>query len=159
MIPTPITKDSAWREIASMKTVILRAIRQVFTLAPGLTLVNIILVVVQGLFPLAALLVMKMIVDTVTTGIGSSDTSAVISQLILLLGAAAGIALLIAVFWAVASYTTEVQSIVLTDFITGQPVKDTEKERVRQEIDHGFLAIGDTYEAFRKKYSEPGVPV
>jgi hypothetical protein len=57
---------------------------------------------------------------------------------------------------------------VMTDFITGQPVKETDKERVRQEIarprkiiepeiDDDFPAIGDAYEAFRKKHPEPGV--
>jgi len=108
------------REITSMKTAILRAIRLVFTHAPVLTALNIVLIVIQGLLPLAALVVMKMIVDTVTTGITAADKTPVISHLLLLLGAAAGIALLIAICRAVASYTTEVQSLVLTDIITDQ---------------------------------------
>jgi ATP-binding cassette subfamily B protein len=76
--------------------------------------------VIQGLLPLAALWVMKLIVDTVTAGIASADKTPVVTHLLLLLGAAAVIALLIAICRAVASYTTEVQSLVLTDIITDQ---------------------------------------
>ncbi|MCX6690482.1 MAG: ABC transporter transmembrane domain-containing protein, partial [Methanoregula sp.] len=119
MIPI-LTPASISREIASMKIAILRAIRLVFTHAPRLTTLTIILIVIQGLLPLAALFVMKLIVDTVTAGIVSADKSPVIAHLLLLLGAAAGIALLIAICRAVASYTTEVQSLVLTDIITDQ---------------------------------------
>jgi ATP-binding cassette subfamily B protein len=119
MIPIP-PNISISREIASMKTPILRAIRLVFTYAPGLTSLNITLVVVQGLLPLAALFVMKMIVDTVTAGIVSADKAPIIAQLLLLLGAAALLALLLAICRAVASYTTEVQSLVLTDIINDQ---------------------------------------
>jgi len=103
-----------------MKTAILRAIRLVFTHATGLTTLNIILVVVQGLLPLAALVVMKLIVDTVTADITSADKTPVITHLPLLLAAAAGIALIIAICQAVASYATEVQSLVLTGIITDQ---------------------------------------
>jgi ATP-binding cassette subfamily B protein len=119
MIPI-LPNISISREIASMKTAILRAIRLVFTHAPGLTSLNIILVIVQGLLPLAALFVMKMIVDTVTAGIVSADKAPIIAHLLLLLGAAAAIALLLAICRAVASYTTEVQSLFLTDIITDQ---------------------------------------
>ena len=119
MISIPPT-DSISRELGLIKTAILRAIRLVFTHAPGLTLFNIILIVIQGLLPLAALFVMKLIVDTVTSGIASADNAPVITHLILLLAAAAGIALLIAICRAIASYTTEVQSLVLTDIITDQ---------------------------------------
>jgi len=119
MIPIP-PNSSISGEIASMKTAILRAIRLVFAHAPGLTILTILLIVIQGLLPLAALYVMKLIVDTVTAGIASADKTTVVTHLLLLLGAAAAIALLIAICRAVASYTTEVQSLVLTDIITDQ---------------------------------------
>ncbi len=116
-IPPPV---SISREFASMKTVILRAVRLVFTHVPGLTLLNIILVVIQGLLPLVALYVMKLMIDTVTAGIGSADKTPVITHLLFLIAVAAGIALLIAICRAVSSYTTELQSLVLTDIITDQ---------------------------------------
>ena len=119
MIPLP-PDISISREFGSMKSAVLRAIRLVFTHAPGLTTLTLILTIVQGLLPLAALYVMKLIVDTVTTGIASPDKAPVTTHLLILLGLAILIALLVAICRAVASYTTEVQSMVLTDIITDQ---------------------------------------
>lgn len=62
MIPVP-PKSSVSAEFVSMKTAVLRALRLVFTHAPGVTTLTILLVVIQGLLPLAALYVMKLIVD------------------------------------------------------------------------------------------------
>ena len=101
-----------------MKTAVLRALRLVFTHAPGVTTLTILLVVIQGLLPLAALYVMKLIVDSVTAGIAAADKAPVTSHLLLLLAAAAAIALLLAICRAVAGYATEVQSLFLTDIIT-----------------------------------------
>jgi ATP-binding cassette, subfamily B, bacterial len=118
-IPMPIpARDTISRELAIMKNVIFRAIRLVFDPAPGLTLILIALTVIQGLLPLAALYVMKLIVDAVTVGITAPDKTSVIPHVTLLLGAAVAIAMLIAICRAVSSYTTEVQSMVLTDVIS-----------------------------------------
>ncbi|MDD1701599.1 MAG: ABC transporter ATP-binding protein/permease [Methanoregula sp.] len=103
-----------------MKAATLRAIHLVFTHAPGLTSLTILLTVFQGLLPLAALYVMKLIVDTATVGITSADKAPIITHLLFLLVVAAGIALLVAICRSVASYITEVQSLVLTDIITDQ---------------------------------------
>jgi ATP-binding cassette, subfamily B, bacterial len=119
MPPIP-PQVSFFREFGSMKTAILRAIRLVFTHAPGLTSLTIILVVIQGLLPLAALFVMKLMIDTVTAGIAVTDKSPVVTHLIFLIAVAVAIALLLAICQAVSSYTTEVQSQVLTDLITDQ---------------------------------------
>jgi ATP-binding cassette, subfamily B, bacterial len=116
----PPPKQPLARELASMKTVILRAIRMVFTPAPGLTLLTIALTVIQGLLPLAALYVMKLIVDAVTAGITATDKAPVTPHLTLLLAAAVVIAMLIAISRAIASYATEVQAMVLTDLISDQ---------------------------------------
>jgi ATP-binding cassette subfamily B protein len=117
MIPLP-PDLSISSEIASMKTAILRAVRLVFTHIPGLTTLNIILVVIQGLLPLAALFLMKLIVDTVTAGITTTDKTPVVTHLLLLLGVAVVIALLIAICQAVTRYTTEAQSLILNDIIS-----------------------------------------
>jgi ATP-binding cassette, subfamily B, bacterial len=119
MIPVP-PGSSVAGEIASMKAAIVRAVRLVFTHAPGVTSLTIVLVVIQGLLPLAALYVMKLIVDSVTAGIAAADKAPVISHLLLLLAAAAAVALLLAICRAAAGYATEVQSLVLTDIITDQ---------------------------------------
>jgi ATP-binding cassette, subfamily B, bacterial len=119
MISIP-PRDTISREFTSMKTAILRAIRMVFSIAPGLTLITVILTVIQGLLPLAALYVMKLIVDTVTIGITSTDKPPVVAHLTLLLAAAVAIAMVIAICRAISSYTTEVQSMILTDVISDE---------------------------------------
>ena len=119
MISVP-PKAAIFREFSSMKTVIGKAIRQVFTHTPGLATLSIFLIIIQGLLPLAGLYIMKLMIDTVTEGIGSVDKAPVVSHLFILIAAAAALALITAVCRAVSSYTTEVQSVVLSDIITDQ---------------------------------------
>jgi ATP-binding cassette subfamily B protein len=118
MISIP-THFSIYEEICQSITTIRRAFTLVFSQAPGLTSLNIILVIVQGLLPLATLFVMKLIVDTVTSGVTAVDKTSITTHLLLLLGIAAGIALVLAICRAGANYTNEAQSLVLTDIITG----------------------------------------
>jgi ATP-binding cassette, subfamily B, bacterial len=98
--------------------VVTRAIRLVFDHTPVLTILTAFLTIVQGLLPLAALYIMKLIVDAVTAGIASPDKTAVYPNVLLLLVAAIAIAMLVAICRALSSYITEVQSIVLTDIIS-----------------------------------------
>lgn len=107
-----------FRHLMSMKTVLFRAIRQVFTYVPGLTTISIALIIIQGLLPLAALYVMKLMIDTVTGAIGAADKAPFLSQLWLLVVAAAALALLTTVCRAVSGYLSELQSVVLSDTIT-----------------------------------------
>lgn len=116
-IPTPPVVK---RELGAIRTAVLRAVRLVFTHVPGLTAINIVLVVVQGLLPLAGLLVMKRIIDAVTAGIAAAESDAVAPGILLLVSLAAAIALLTAVCRALSSYTAERQSLELTDIITDQ---------------------------------------
>lgn len=106
------------RELVEVRTAVLRAVRLVFAHVPGLTTVNVVLVVVQGLLPLAALYVMKLVIDAVTAGVSAVDRDAVTAGVLVLVAAAAAIALLAAVCRALSTYTAEVQSLVLTDIIT-----------------------------------------
>lgn len=95
-----------------------RALRLVWNSAPGWTLVNLVLLVAQGLLPLVALYLMKRIVDGVTIGISAADKSAAIQQL--------GIWVLLAVFVAVitafsrslAELASEAQSQLVTDHVS-----------------------------------------
>lgn len=104
--------------LSTMRTDIPRAIRLVFRYTPGWTTANILLVIILGLLPLAALYVTKLLVDTVTSGITLPDKSPLAGQLILLLVLAAAIALATACCRAVSSYVTEVQSVILTDQVS-----------------------------------------
>ena len=102
------------------RTAVARAVRLVLGEVPGLTAVNVCLVVVQGLLPLAALYVMKVIIDTVTAGASAVEKDPVIAAVLVLVAAAAAIALLVAVARALSTYTAERQSLVLTDIVMGQ---------------------------------------
>jgi ATP-binding cassette, subfamily B, bacterial len=103
---------------ASMKENIPRALRLVFRYTPGWTIANIVLVIILGLLPLAGLYVLKLLVDTVTTGITLQDKAPLTGQLVLILILAAAIALITACCRALSSYVTEVQSVILTDRIS-----------------------------------------
>lgn len=104
--------------LSAMKTDLPRAIRLVFRYTPVWTTANILLVALLGFLPLVSLLVMKLLVDTVTSGISAPDQSQYFSQLILLFIAAAGIALLTALCNAGSSYVDEVQSLIMSDRIS-----------------------------------------
>ncbi|MDD1689063.1 MAG: ABC transporter ATP-binding protein/permease [Methanoregula sp.] len=114
-VPRPATLI---RHLSSIRIVLEKAIRQVFTYTPGLTLLSMALIVVQGLLPLAALYVMKLMIDTVTAAIGAADKGPLLTQLWFLIALAAGLALLATVVRAIASYCSEVQSITLSDIVT-----------------------------------------
>src|SRR5450759_2953329 len=73
-----------------------RAVRLVWRSAPGWTLVNMGLVVVQGLVPLAALYVMKRLIDAVTAGVGAASPFAAFQPALAWLGVAAGVAVVTA---------------------------------------------------------------
>ncbi len=104
--------------LSTMRTDIPRAIRLVFWYTPGWATANILLVIILGLLPLAALYVTKLLVDTVTSGITLPDKAPLAGQLILLLVLAAANALATACSRAFSSYVTEVQSVILTDQVS-----------------------------------------
>jgi len=108
------------RDFLSMRSDIARAVRLVFTSTPGWTTAGILLVVILGLLPLATLFIMKLLVDTVTSGILAPDRSLVSGRLLLLILAAAGIALFTALCNALSSYANEVQSLVMADRVSAQ---------------------------------------
>ncbi len=108
------------RELGEARRAIGRAVRLVLEHVPGMTAVNVALVVVQGLLPLAALYVMKLVIDAVTAAASAPERGPAIASVLVLVGAAAAVALLTAACRALASYTAEVQALVLTDIITDQ---------------------------------------
>lgn len=95
-----------------------RAIRLVWTNTPGWTLVQLALVIIQGLLPLAGLYLTKQIVDAVSAGIASADLDTALSQVLLYVGMAAGVALLKAICGSLSDLTREVQSMRVTDAVS-----------------------------------------
>ncbi len=94
-----------------------RAIRLVWQSAPVWTVANLILLVVQGILPLLSLYLMKLLVDTVTVGIASSNHTAHFSQVLLLVSLAGIIALLSDMCRSLAGFVSEAQSQVVTDYV------------------------------------------
>jgi ATP-binding cassette subfamily B protein len=78
--------------------------------APGWTLAAVALIILQGSLPLAALCLMKLIVDAVTAG-------ASFESVLLWISLAGGVALLVAVCNSVSSVVSEAQSMLVSDSI------------------------------------------
>ncbi len=95
-----------------------RAIRLVWTSAPGWATVNLILVVAQGLFPLAGLYLMKRLVDALQAGIAAHGGSSSFRPVLVWVVLAAAVALLTAIARSLAEVAGQAQSLVLTDKVT-----------------------------------------
>ncbi|MDD2754217.1 MAG: ABC transporter ATP-binding protein [Methanothrix sp.] len=87
-----------------------QALGLVWKSAPGWTLAAVALIVLQGSLPLAALYLMKLIVDSVTTG-------ASIETVLLWIGLADGVALLVAICNSASNAVSEAQSALVSDHI------------------------------------------
>ncbi len=87
-----------------------QAIGLVWESTPGWTLAGVALIILQGILPLAALYLMKLIVDSVSNG-----TS--FNEVILLIVLAGGVALLVAICNSASNVISEAQSILVSDHV------------------------------------------
>jgi len=94
-----------------------RALSLVWQSAPGWTLISAFLIVLQGALPLASLYLMKLIVDSVTTGISSSNKEAAFGHIVLLIFLAAAAAFFTVLNSAVLSIVSEAQAALVSDNI------------------------------------------
>lgn len=94
-----------------------RALRFVWDSAPGWTATRVALICVQGVLPLAALYVMKLIVDAVATGIGDGGAAASLRRIVLLVVVAAAVAIVTLIARSIAQLVTEAQALVVTDYV------------------------------------------
>jgi ATP-binding cassette, subfamily B, bacterial len=92
-----------------------RALHFVWQFAPRWTLVNVALVFAQGALPLAALYLMKRIVDAVTASMATADRAAGLQQVALWIALAAAVAILNTVTHALGDYASQAQSLQVTD--------------------------------------------
>jgi len=97
-----------------------RALRLVWKAAPIWTLINLALVVVLGSLPLAALYLMKQIVDGVTIGISMADKVIAFQEVLTWVLLAAFVAVLTALSRSVAELASEAQSQLVTDHVSDQ---------------------------------------
>ncbi len=87
--------------------------------APAWTILSISLVFVQAVLPLAALYVMKLIVDAVTAGLLTADAAPSFAHVLVLIGAAALIGLATTSARSLATLATAAQSEAVTDRMFG----------------------------------------
>jgi len=94
-----------------------RALRLVWSAAPGWTLANLALVVVQGPLPLAALYVMKRILDAVGAAVSTPGRPEQVEAVWLWILVGGCVALLTAFTRLLGEYVTEAQSLQVTDSV------------------------------------------
>lgn len=92
-----------------------RAVRLVWSSARGWTLINIALIVVQGVLPLAALFALRGAVNAVTAGVAAADKAAALRPAFGWVAFAGGVALLTALARSAADYAAQAQTQIITD--------------------------------------------
>jgi len=96
---------------------LLRAAGLVWRIAPGWTATNVVLVVIQGMLPLAALYLMKRIIEAVTVGLEAANPAEAFHPVIIWIGLAAAVAVLSALARSLSEYSAEEQSQRVTDAV------------------------------------------
>jgi ATP-binding cassette subfamily B protein len=95
-----------------------RAIRLVWASTPGWATVNLVLVVAQGLLPLAGLYLVKRTIDALQAGIAAPGGAVSFRAVLFWVALAAAVALLTLLARSLAELAGQAQSLVLTDKVT-----------------------------------------
>jgi ATP-binding cassette subfamily B protein len=95
-----------------------RAVRLVWSSTPGWATVNLVLVVAQGLLPLAGLYLVKRVIDTLQAGIAAQGGATSFRPVLFWVALAAAVALLTSLARSLAELAGQAQSLVLTDKVT-----------------------------------------
>jgi ATP-binding cassette subfamily B protein len=94
-----------------------RSLRLVWQSAPGWTVANFLLILLQGLLPLVSLYLMKLIVDAVSAGLTSPDKAQALQRILVLITVAALVALFSACCRSGAEIVKEAQTQAITDHV------------------------------------------
>ena len=94
-----------------------RAVLFVWEAGPGWTIASLALVLLQGVLPLLALYVMKLIVDAVIFAMTAPDKTVAFRHVVLFIGFAIGIALLNALCQMISGLVKEAQALEVSDYI------------------------------------------
>ncbi len=92
-----------------------RAVRFLWQAGPGWAIFSLALLAVQGLLPLLALYLMKLVVDAVTVSLVAPDKLAALRLVMLLIGFAAVVAIITSLFQLLADYIRDAQTLKITD--------------------------------------------
>ncbi len=93
------------------------ALRLIWQSAPGWTIISLLLIVVQGPLPLLSLYLMKLIVNTVTAGLTSSDKGSIFREALILIILMGAVNLLSCLLSLIAGLVNETQAHLVTDHI------------------------------------------
>ncbi len=104
--------------LSSFRVTLYPAIKLVWSMAPRWTAVNVLLIVVLGILPITALYLTKLIVDSVTAGLGTSDPWSAFLPVLFYIIIAGVIALAVAVARSLSELSSEAQSMFVTDGIS-----------------------------------------
>jgi len=103
---------------SDLKETLPRALRLVWTMAPRWTAINVILVAILGILPIATLFLTKLIVDSVTAGLTTPEPATAFPQVLVYVLIAAVIALVLALARSLSELTSEAQSMIVTDGVS-----------------------------------------
>ena len=103
---------------SDLKETLPRALRLVWTMSPGWTAFNVILVVILGILPIATLFLTKLIVDSVTAGLATPEPTTAFPQVLVYILIAAVVALILALARSLSELTSEAQSMIVTDGVS-----------------------------------------
>ncbi len=95
-----------------------RAILLVWKSAPGWMVLNSIVILIQGLLPLATLYLVSQIIDTITLGMEQADKTVVFQEVLIWLVLAAGVGILTAICRSLGEYASQAQSHLVTDAVS-----------------------------------------
>ncbi len=101
-----------WNNVLQLR----HALGLVWESAPGWTVAGAVLIIVQGVLPLAALYLMKLIVDSVTAGVVTAGTD-VFGSVLFLIALAGGVALLTVMCNSASAIISEAQSALVSDHV------------------------------------------
>ncbi len=96
---------------------LMRAVRLVWDSSANWTAIGTAVIILQGILPLASLYLMKLIVDSVTTGMASADKQAAFTYVIFLIALAGVLAILTVICGSAAGIISENQSALVSDHI------------------------------------------
>ena len=105
-------------KISTLHHTLIRTLRLVWSMAPGWTVVNFVLVLILGVLPIAALFLTKLIVDSVTSGLATPGPAAAFPQVLLYISIAAVLAFILALSRSLSDLTSEAQSMIVTDRVS-----------------------------------------
>jgi ATP-binding cassette, subfamily B, bacterial len=92
-----------------------KALAFVWQAGPVIFILNLILLVVEGLLPLAVLYLIKLIVDKVAWALSTADSHAAFMQVATLVAVAGGVSLINVLVQQVSKYVKEIQTLSVTD--------------------------------------------